>query len=315
MFRQVRNTRNLGFRQRTLIHISRIQRILSEKRRKTIAPHHPQSNGAAENAVKSFKVGVTKALTDPKTSKIPLETTVNRYLFQYRSASHATTKASPFKLMFGRDMRTRLDSIKPRKAAAKAKDVDSNGDNELKQKKFVPGETVMVRDYSVSGLRWQSATISHSTGTDMYVCDTKRGPWTRHANQILRVKHPQKELVNANQTDQVDFSFPPNRAGTKQAVNVAVPNNAPGANDGIIDQNQDHETDDENFHEALDIGGEEHVEDEEVEEICQPPHEQIPTDGANLEVRPAAISSRRTSRAGRRVRTPDRLTYRSKPAK
>lgn len=137
------------------------------------------------NAIDSANIdGARDEYNDQAASSTSLDTIISRYLLNYRSAELALTKASPFSLMFGREMRTRLDAIKPRTTDAKV----AADPVAAKSKKFVPGEVVMVRDYSVSGLKWQPATVSHAAGTDMYVCDTSRGPWRRHSNQMLKWK-------------------------------------------------------------------------------------------------------------------------------
>lgn len=53
-------------------------------RHMTSPPYKPQSNGAAENSVKTFKTAMTKALRDPENSSTPIETLVSRHLFYYR---------------------------------------------------------------------------------------------------------------------------------------------------------------------------------------------------------------------------------------
>ena len=65
----------------------------------TTAPYHSSSNGAAENVVKSFKIGLKKALSDPKNEKESMETLVSRYL------------QAPSQLMYNRHLRTRLDLL------------------------------------------------------------------------------------------------------------------------------------------------------------------------------------------------------------
>jgi len=64
-----------------LCTINSIQRITSP-------PYHPATNGAAENAVESFKNAMLKALKDPQNSHISIDTLVSRYLMSYRSTSH-----------------------------------------------------------------------------------------------------------------------------------------------------------------------------------------------------------------------------------
>lgn len=67
-------------------------------------PYKPQCNGAAENAVKTFKGGLKKILEDPINRAVEIDTLVSRHLFYYRSSIHWSTGESPFKLLFGREM-------------------------------------------------------------------------------------------------------------------------------------------------------------------------------------------------------------------
>lgn len=145
----------------------------------TIAPYSPQSNGAAENAVKSFKVGMTKALSDPKNNGESMETLTNRYLFFYRSSTHATTLETPYKRMFGREMRTHFDRIKPSQVTAMCEQLESA--------KYTIGDNVIVRNYQHNNQKWQPAKIVKVLGKKMFKCTTAEGEWTRHENQIRPV--------------------------------------------------------------------------------------------------------------------------------
>ena len=69
-------------------------------------PYHPASNGAAENAVKTFKEKF-KLLRKEMSRHDALFT----YLYSYRSTPHYTTGCSPVELQIGRRLRTRLSSI------------------------------------------------------------------------------------------------------------------------------------------------------------------------------------------------------------
>ena len=71
-------------------------------------PRHPQSNGAAENFVKTVKSAVHSV--NPTTLE-ELEKTLDNLLLQYRNAAHASTKTSPAILFKKRNLRANLHCI------------------------------------------------------------------------------------------------------------------------------------------------------------------------------------------------------------
>jgi len=73
------------------------------------APYHPASNGLAERFVQSLKTGL-KANMD---SGLPLPQRLANFLLTYRSCPHATTGVSPCSLFLHRQVRTRLDLLRP----------------------------------------------------------------------------------------------------------------------------------------------------------------------------------------------------------
>lgn len=174
----------------------------------TSAPYLPKSNGAAEKAVKSFKAGITKALSDKKNEGESTQTIINRYLFYYRSSVHSTTLETPFKLMFGREMKTQFDRIKPSSVAALC---DKSSRREESIPKFTIGERVFVRDYRSKHEKWQPATIKATSGNRLYICATPMGEWRRHADQIIRRKSGTSlEILNdyTSPTQDVDRVLP-----------------------------------------------------------------------------------------------------------
>ena len=72
-----------------------------------VAPHHPASNGLAERGVQTFKQGFQK------NREGTIEDRIARFLLQYRVTPHSTTRTSPAELLFGRQIRMRLDAVKP----------------------------------------------------------------------------------------------------------------------------------------------------------------------------------------------------------
>lgn len=72
-------------------------------------PHHPATNGAAEKFVQTFKDQVKKIVKGGKRVKNALK----MFLFDYRSIEHCTTHRSPAFMMFGSELRTKFDLLRP----------------------------------------------------------------------------------------------------------------------------------------------------------------------------------------------------------
>lgn len=64
----------------------------------TTAPYHPQSNGAAENVVKTFKNALKKCLY--YNNKDDVNLVINHFLMDYRNTPHVTTGKTPACLLF-----------------------------------------------------------------------------------------------------------------------------------------------------------------------------------------------------------------------
>ncbi|XP_041366709.1 uncharacterized protein K02A2.6-like [Gigantopelta aegis] len=145
----------------------------------TSAPYHPRTNGLAERFVQCFKNAIKHAKNDGN----DLNQKLNTFLLQYRNTPYATTGESPSVLMFGRRLRTRLDTLKPDIRKTVQQSQDQMKRSELSVRDFKVGETIMVRDYRNSN-KWIPATISRKTGPISYQVDVGRNIWRRHANQI-----------------------------------------------------------------------------------------------------------------------------------
>ncbi|XP_039314523.1 uncharacterized protein K02A2.6-like [Solenopsis invicta] len=155
---------------------------------RTSAPYHPSTNGLAENAVGSFKKGLSKALADKRNASLSTTTLINRYLASYRNAPHTSIGESPSKLMFGREIRTRLSLLnRPERDKAREKQVQYfKGNREILLK---PGDIVYVRDYKIpTKPTWRKAIIKSKIGNRTYVCktlDSEELIWKRHIEQII----------------------------------------------------------------------------------------------------------------------------------
>ena len=73
------------------------------------APYHPATNGIAKRFVQTFKQALRAALAEKKSISWKLA----NFLLAYRSTPHALTRETPAVLLMGRNIRTRLDILKP----------------------------------------------------------------------------------------------------------------------------------------------------------------------------------------------------------
>jgi len=156
---------------------------------RTSAPYHPSTNGLAENAVGCFKRSLLRALADKRNALLNTTTLINRYLASYRNAPHTTVGESPAKLMFGREIRTRLSLLtKSERDKARIKQAQYfKGKREID---FETEDIVYVRDYKYPAKpTWRKAVIKGKLGNRTYLCktlDSENLVWKRHTEQIIK---------------------------------------------------------------------------------------------------------------------------------
>ena len=109
------------------------------------------------------------------------------FLFSYRTTPHSTTNQTPSSLFLKRELRTRLDLLRPdnatkvgEKQAAQKLDHDSHA----KLREYKIGDNVMARNYS-SGPKWESAVVVERKGPLSYTVQLVCGViWRRHIDQL-----------------------------------------------------------------------------------------------------------------------------------
>ncbi len=118
----------------------------NDTRHPTSPTYYPESNGAAENAVKIVKRGLNKMLIDIKNKGVPFSVILQRYLYAYRTSVNSITGKSPFEMMFHRKPKLRWDALKPPKVTEE-KSVDQECSD---IRSFEVGDNVLARDYRKS---------------------------------------------------------------------------------------------------------------------------------------------------------------------
>ena len=171
---------------------------------KTSAPWHPATQGLVERFVQTFKQAMKSALTDGGS----LNQKITCFLLQYRNAVHATTNESPAKLLLGRQLRSRLDLIKPNtRDTVEKKQFESF--TEPKRSQFSEGEKVMVRDYRENTNKRTDAKITEKSGPLSYKVTTgDQGTWRRHADQMVRTSVESTRPSENSSDVNLDISAP-----------------------------------------------------------------------------------------------------------
>ncbi|XP_045481700.1 uncharacterized protein K02A2.6-like isoform X2 [Harmonia axyridis] len=179
----------------------------------TIAPYHPASNGAAENAVKTVKQALIKANYERQN----LDIFLSRFLLDYRNTQHSITNQSPAEAMFGRRLKCRFDLLMPEKnlsiERSQAKQIQNYGG---KPRESVSGDKVLVKEYSIPNKStWEEGTIISKVGNVMYEVESSRDGKSkkRHSdqikNQVIMGSEPSDENSTDrfnNKQDKIDFS-------------------------------------------------------------------------------------------------------------
>ena len=150
----------------------------------TTSPYHPSSNGLAERAVQTFKSGMKK-LTEGS-----LETRLTRFLFHYCTTPHATTEQSPAELMFGRQLRTRLDLLKPdigKRVRAHQEHQKRAHDAHSQPRELQPGAQVYAKNFG-QGPPWLPGVIQESKGPVSYTVELEDGGVFRRHMDHLRAR-------------------------------------------------------------------------------------------------------------------------------
>lgn len=113
------------------------------------APYHPATNGLAERCVQTFKKSLRAIAPEPDEK----ERELCKLLLQYRKMPHGITNRSPSFLMFGREIKSRLDRMKPTTRAVTVREAKVES-----ERTFKIGERVAAREYATQ-TKWQYGRV------------------------------------------------------------------------------------------------------------------------------------------------------------
>ncbi|CAK1595295.1 unnamed protein product [Parnassius mnemosyne] len=178
--------------------------------------YHPPSNGQAENSVRTCKK-MLKCILKDNLPQHQINEVLWGYLFNYRNTVHCTTGETPAKLMFGRNLRSRLDLIIP------IEKTQLNMPLVTSRRFFEIGDTVWARWYSARKETWELGTIKEKVGSKMYKIFIIKFEATciRHIDQLLKFTGNDNSL-KINNTDNVE-----SRNFQSLPLSPSMPVNAP----------------------------------------------------------------------------------------
>ena len=157
------------------------------------AQYHPSSNGLAKRFVRTFKQAMRAG-----NQYGALQT--RQLLLNYRTTPHGTTNRTPSSLFLGRDIRTRMDMLKPvceeHVANRQAQQVQSHSSHS-RARDFTIGQSVMARNFR-PGSKWEPG-VCREAGSALYLIKVQSGDhWKHHIDHL-------REMNAASETQSSDL--------------------------------------------------------------------------------------------------------------
>ena len=147
------------------------------------APYHPATNGAVERFVQTLK----RALRAQDGSASPLCEQLSSFLLTYRATPHATTNESPSQLFLGRQIRIRLDLLRPdpgKRVDLRQAQQKAYHDTRVRVRELDVGQSVMARNFR-HGMPWTPAVVVRRLGPVSYLVRLSTGQlWRRHVDHL-----------------------------------------------------------------------------------------------------------------------------------
>ncbi|KMQ91525.1 hypothetical protein RF55_8593 [Lasius niger] len=147
-------------------------------------PYHSASNGVAENMVGTFKDKIAKMIKSGR----GLDKSIIKFLLDYRTTPHATTKVTPASLMYRRELRTTFSLLRPSIATQEERQqTQINNVPKTKDRNFCVGKEVMVKDFRKEHPDWSRTRIVEQSSPVTFAVVMDNDVLTKlHVNQMRK---------------------------------------------------------------------------------------------------------------------------------
>uniref|UniRef100_A0A1I8I866 Reverse transcriptase domain-containing protein n=1 Tax=Macrostomum lignano TaxID=282301 RepID=A0A1I8I866_9PLAT len=167
-------------------------------------PYHAKTHGLVERLMKSFKM----AMEAPQSSQPDLNIRLCSWLLGYRASPHPTTGRTPAELFLKRQLRTRMDLLRPsaqdrvlREKSAQKRQHDRRA-RELPEE---PWSEAWARDYRPNAAAWQPAKVLEQTSASCWIgsasaANLARRSRVRGSDSSYNIRKHREQAFKSKQT-------------------------------------------------------------------------------------------------------------------